>query len=79
MINSIQSKSTVAVKVALDKQLAAYTNAKFTKTTIFTDGKGAVVAMTDYLQSICIMVNLLNIIDIASYQTLRRSRYYKLG
>jgi hypothetical protein len=49
MINSIQSRSTVAVKVALDKQLAGYTNAKFTITAILTDGEGAVVDMTDCL------------------------------
>jgi hypothetical protein len=57
MINSIQSKSTVAVKVALDKQLAAYTNAKFIITAIRTDGEGTVVAMTDYLHSTGIMGN----------------------
>jgi hypothetical protein len=45
------------VKVALEKQLAAYVNAKFNITAILTDGVGAVVAMTDYLQSICIQVN----------------------
>jgi hypothetical protein len=55
MISSIQSTSTFAFNVALDKQLAAYTNAKFTITAIITDGEGAVVAMTDYLQSIGIM------------------------
>jgi hypothetical protein len=43
------------VKVALEKQLAAYINAKFNIMAILTEG--AVVAMTDYLQSIGIQVN----------------------
>jgi hypothetical protein len=56
MITSIQSKSTAVVKVALEKQLAAYANVTFNITTILTGGEGAVVAMTDYLQSIGIQV-----------------------
>jgi hypothetical protein len=41
----------------LEKQLAAYVNAKFNITAILTDGEGAVIAMTDYLQSIGSEVN----------------------
>jgi hypothetical protein len=52
MITSIQSKSTAVFKVALEKQLAAYVNAKFNRTAILDDGEGAVFTMTDYLQSI---------------------------
>jgi hypothetical protein len=44
MITSIQSTSTAAVKVALERQLAAYTNAKFNIAVILTNGERAVVA-----------------------------------